>query len=142
MGSIECNDVYAAPCESVYADSKGTDQHTYLRTLISAFSVCFQNQWINTEWRAKARVIFCACAGWCDLCEGTYSLYKTIWLYWLLWSFLTVYQASILYKSTAGRYRPVRVADGPITARCRFIKYAYWVYLKVYFLMVRLRRNI
>ena len=31
---------------------------------------------------------------------------------------------SILYKSTAGRYRPVRVADGSITARCRFIKNA------------------
>ena len=34
--------------------------------------------------------------------------------------------ASILYKSIAGRYRPVRVADGPITARFRFIKNAYW----------------
>ena len=33
---------------------------------------------------------------------------------------------SILYKSTAGRYRPVRVADGPITARCIFIKNASW----------------
>ena len=33
---------------------------------------------------------------------------------------------SILYKSIAGRYRPVRVADGPITARCRFIKNASW----------------
>ena len=32
--------------------------------------------------------------------------------------------ASILYKSIAGRYRPVRVADGPITARYRFIKNA------------------
>ena len=30
----------------------------------------------------------------------------------------------IFYKSIAGRYRPVRVADGPITARCRFIKNA------------------
>ena len=29
--------------------------------------------------------------------------------------------ASILHKSIAGRYRPVRVADGPITARYRFI---------------------
>ena len=29
---------------------------------------------------------------------------------------------SILYKSIAGRYRPVRVADGPITDYCRFIK--------------------
>ena len=33
---------------------------------------------------------------------------------------------SILHKSTAGRYRPVRVADGPITARCRFMKNASW----------------
>ena len=31
---------------------------------------------------------------------------------------------SILYKSKAGRYRPVRVAEGPITARYRFIKNA------------------
>ena len=31
---------------------------------------------------------------------------------------------SILYKSIAGRYRPVRVADGLITARYRFIKNA------------------
>ena len=33
---------------------------------------------------------------------------------------------SILYKATAGRYRPVRVADGPITARYIFIKNASW----------------
>ena len=33
----------------------------------------------------------------------------------------------ILYKSTAGRYRPVSYPDGPITARYRFIKNAYWV---------------
>ena len=33
---------------------------------------------------------------------------------------------SILCKSIAGRYRPVRVADGPITARYRFIKNASW----------------
>ena len=31
---------------------------------------------------------------------------------------------SILHKSIAGRYRPVRVADGPIMARCIFIKNA------------------
>ena len=36
---------------------------------------------------------------------------------------------SILHKSIAGRYRPVRVADGPITARCRFIKNASWGFL-------------
>ena len=33
---------------------------------------------------------------------------------------------SILHKSIEGRYRPVKVADGPITARCRFIKNASW----------------
>ena len=33
---------------------------------------------------------------------------------------------SILYKSIAGRHRPVRVADGPMTARFRFIKNASW----------------
>ena len=31
------------------------------------------------------------------------------------------FPASILYKSIAGRYRPVRVADGPMTARYRFM---------------------
>ena len=36
------------------------------------------------------------------------------------------YQASILYKFIAGRYRPVSYPDGPITARYRFIKNAYW----------------
>ena len=41
--------------------------------------------------------------------------------------FKPTYPASILYKSSAGRYRPVRVADGPITARYRFMKNAYWV---------------
>ena len=39
--------------------------------------------------------------------------------------------ASILYKSIAGRYRPVRVADGPITARYRFIKNASFLYKSI-----------
>ena len=34
--------------------------------------------------------------------------------------------ASILYKSIAGRYRPVSYPDGPMTARYRFIKNADW----------------
>ena len=42
-----------------------------------------------------------------------------------------IYPASILYKSIAGRYRPVRVADGPITACYRFIKKANWVYMGI-----------
>ena len=39
-----------------------------------------------------------------------------------------MYPVSILYKCIAGRYRTVRVADGPITARYRFIKNASWVF--------------
>ena len=39
----------------------------------------------------------------------------------------SIYPVSILYKSIAGRYRPVSVADGPITARYGFIKNASWV---------------
>ena len=35
------------------------------------------------------------------------------------------YPVSILYNSTAGRYRP----DGPITARYRLIKNAIWVWV-------------
>ena len=35
-----------------------------------------------------------------------------------------IFPVSILYKSIAGRYRPVRVAVGPITTHYRFIKNA------------------
>ena len=44
----------------------------------------------------------------------------------LLSSSFIILVLSILYKSTTGRYRPVRVADGPITARYGFIKNASW----------------
>ena len=40
--------------------------------------------------------------------------------------------ASILYKSTAGRYRPVSYPDGPITARYRFMKNAYWGFTYIF----------
>ena len=39
---------------------------------------------------------------------------------------LKIIPVSILYKSTAGRYRPVSYPDGPITVRYRFIKNASW----------------
>ena len=35
-----------------------------------------------------------------------------------------IFPASIIYKSIAGRYRPVSYPDGPITARYRFINNA------------------
>ena len=48
---------------------------------------------------------------------------------WLLLGIPIVFctvPVSILHKSIAGRFRPVRVADGPITARGRFINNASW----------------
>ena len=39
-----------------------------------------------------------------------------------------MFPVSIFYKSIAGRYRPVMVAVGPITARYRFKNKASWVY--------------
>ena len=39
-----------------------------------------------------------------------------------VWYFSRIVPASILYKSIAGRYRPVSYPDGPITARYRFKK--------------------
>ena len=41
-------------------------------------------------------------------------------------STVTEEPSNILYKSIAGRYRPVSYPDGPITARYRFIKNASW----------------
>ena len=38
------------------------------------------------------------------------------------------FPVSILRKSISGRHRPVRVADGPMTARCRFTLNASWVH--------------
>ena len=56
-------------------------------------------------------------------CTGpTYSLAPNNHKFW----WLSCDPVSILYKSIAGRYRPVRYPDGPITARYRFIKNAYW----------------
>ena len=59
---------------------------------------------------------------WAHMSGGTFSQFYSIFIHWYI-----MLPASILYKSIAGRYRPVRVADGPITARYRFIKNAYWV---------------
>ena len=38
----------------------------------------------------------------------------------LLFQHFSYFPVSILRKSISGRHRPVRVADGPMTARCRF----------------------
>ena len=45
--------------------------------------------------------------------------------------FVETYPVSMLYKSTAGCFRPVSYPDRPITARCRFIKNASWVWKRV-----------
>ena len=45
----------------------------------------------------------------------------------------STHPVSILYKSITGRYRPGRVADGPIMARYRFVKNASWERYTYYF---------
>ena len=63
-----------------------------------------------------------------------YSLETSPYIFkqkFLLLIFAVYIPASILYKSIAGCYRSVRVADGPIGARYRFINNAYWVYLMI-----------
>ena len=54
------------------------------------------------------------------------DMYDSRFIYCPTVSLVKAIPAGILYKSIAGRYRPVSVADGPITARYRFIKNAYW----------------
>ena len=50
---------------------------------------------------------------------------------------MCAFTVNILYKSIAGSYWPVRVADGPITARYRFIKNASWVARHIAALQIR-----
>ena len=49
--------------------------------------------------------------------------------------------ASILSKSIAGRYRPVSYPDGPITARYRFIKNAYWKKVTLFHCLLVWQKN-
>ena len=48
-------------------------------------------------------------------------IHKWAWLHHFLQDRMSATPAGILYKSTAGHYRPVSCPYGPITARCRFI---------------------
>ena len=47
----------------------------------------------------------------CDLVKVYYEILRIV---------STICPVSILRKSISGRHRPVRVADGPMTVRCRF----------------------
>ena len=52
-----------------YADSEGPDQPAHSRSLIRAFTVRCQSNWIlhrMYEWRANAWMMVCACAGWSE----------------------------------------------------------------------------
>ena len=53
----------------------------------------------------------------CIVCHGLFAFHFGV-IYRLCSA--SVVPASILRKSISGRHRPVRVADGPMTARCRF----------------------
>ena len=66
--------------------------------------------------------------GWGMVKLTGYHFYKgDHWLWGLVFVKYGLYPASSLHKSIAGCYPPVRVADGPITARCIFIKNASYI---------------
>ena len=90
--------------------------------------------------------------GWYAVCGGRGHIYIsslsallfTFFLHLCYFSFssyllvlITLNPASILYKSIAGRYRHVSYPDGPITARYRFIKNAYWNAYWVFYIPLR-----
>ena len=58
------------------------------------------------------------------LCQGDTCV--VVWFFFFFFVCPWQIPAGILYKSTAGRYRPDSYPDWPITTRCRFIKNAYW----------------
>ena len=79
---------------------------------------------------------------WCNSFYGIFSMPQHLYLcprrgnIVFRFSVRAYVPGSILYKSTSGRYRPVRVADGPITARYRLIKNASWGgYVRMYVLL-------
>ena len=59
--------------------------------------------------------------------KSTFYINVLTYLLFVLSITWLVFPVSLLYRSIAGRYRPVAVADGPITGRYRFIKNASWV---------------
>ena len=88
-------------------------------------------KWNNTPWGFFLNFILFSSLMFSFL--NSHSAAQVMRLSEQAWTEFLNYPASILYKSIAGRYRPVRVADGPLTARYRFIKNAYWVpYLRVF----------
>ena len=85
----------------------------------------FQNhlsQWDHSITQCARNVATRSHQRWCNVMHRrSCNVIKTSCVHW------EGYPVSILYKSTVGRYRPVSYPDGPITARCSFIKNASWV---------------
>ena len=134
------------PCEPDWCAPSGTrrskpclDKTAQMRKRVSAFTYSYfvftitaQSSCQTTKYRVS-KVTFTSCftsipcTCWHILVACTEWMLNRIYLKYS--NFLTsnpfrTIPVSILYKSIVGRYRPVRVADGPITARCRFIKNA------------------
>ena len=115
--------------------------HSLIRSFQSAYRISGHKRMY--EWRANTWMKQCSGAGWSETAHFAHT-----WRYVCAWCspltssvrqdladtqlafFINLQRAvirpSTLYKSTAGCYRPVSYPDGPITARCSFIKNAYW----------------
>ena len=113
------------------APSEDSDQFAHSCSLIRIFTGrILDSQGCNVSSCGQRRLIrLCGCSGWT---ESSLDAHVRRYVFSCCRSNIKgslssfSYPASILYKSIAGRYRPVRVADGPITARYRFKKNASW----------------
>ena len=102
------------------APNQNSIQPAYTRSVVRDFIVRMKELRIlgYPKWR------FCPdCTGCSESAPGAHVRSDAFYVEAHISSTIPV---SILYKSIAGRYRPVRIADGPITARYRFIKNASW----------------
>ena len=100
------------------ATRKDSEQSAHPRSLIIFFAdcMCLLQPPGYPKWDKRVLAILGRCTGLSE-------------------SLLVIHPASILYKSIAGRYRPVSYPDGPITVRYRFIKNAYLAGLIVGFVV-------
>ena len=101
-----------------------------VRCLIVVFSGSYLALWSPYWAKGSWLLCFYLVCGFCIVCSGLLVLPLGV--------NFRLCPVSILHKSIAGRYRPVSIADGPITTRCRFIKNAnlgglwLWLFLAIF----------
>ena len=100
-------------CEHIFAFVAASELRARLRKSKTGLRPLVISNWPFQSGFSVA-VFLCVCGFICAFILSLFVLHLPV---------------NILYKSIADRYRPVMVADGPITARYRFIKNASWALL-------------